>query len=136
LNRAGILFSGANAYWTGEDIPNGVDNGILTAKEATYVSLQNTELLVLSACETGLGEIKGSEGVFGLQRAFRASGADNLLMSLWKVPDNETAEFMEAFYGHYFSENNIKDSYQHAQKVMREKYPNDPYKWAGFVLMR
>ncbi|HAP69446.1 MAG TPA: hypothetical protein DCR04_06930 [Flavobacteriales bacterium] len=136
LYRAGILFSGANTYLTGQNLPSGVDNGVLTAKEATYVSLRNTELLVLSACETGLGEIQGSEGVFGLQRAFRASGADNLLMSLWKVPDNETAEFMEAFYGHYFSDHSIKDSYQHAQKVMRGKYPNDPYKWAGFVLMR
>jgi CHAT domain-containing protein/tetratricopeptide (TPR) repeat protein len=136
LNRAGILFSGANAYWTGEDIPNGVDNGILTAKEATYIPLINTELVVLSACETGLGEIKGSEGVFGLQRAFKAAGAEYVMMSLWKVPDYETSEFMQSFYGHYLSDHTIPDSYRHAQRAMRDKYPNDPYKWAGFVLMR
>ncbi|HAP69444.1 MAG TPA: hypothetical protein DCR04_06920 [Flavobacteriales bacterium] len=135
MNRSGILFSGANASWTGNE-PTTAENGILTAREATYVPLINTELVVLSACQTGLGEIKGSEGVFGLQRAFKAAGAEYLLMSLWKVPDQETAEFMESFYGQYLSNHTIPDSYHHAQRVMRDKYPNDPYKWAGFVLMR
>ena len=74
LNRAGLLFTGANNTWAGKPIPN-VEDGILTAYEAANVSLSNTQLVVLSACETGLGEIKGSEGVFGLQRAFKMAGA-------------------------------------------------------------
>jgi tetratricopeptide (TPR) repeat protein/CHAT domain-containing protein len=136
LNRAGLLFSGANHTWQDGEVSEGMEDGILTANEATYIPLLNTELVVLSACETGLGEIKGSEGVFGLQRAFKAAGAEYVMMSLWKVPDQETSEFMESFYGEYLSDHTIPESYHHAQKVMREKYPDDPYKWAGFVLMR
>ena len=136
LNRAGLLFSGANHRWQDGEVPDGKEDGILTANEATYIPLTNTELVVLSACETGLGEVKGSEGVFGLQRAFKAAGAEYVMMSLWKVPDQETAEFMESFYGQYLSNHTIPDSYHHAQRTMRDKYPNDPYKWAGFVLMR
>jgi CHAT domain-containing protein len=74
--------------------------------------------------------------VYGLQRAFKQAGAEYLLMSLWKVPDNETAEFMSTFYGHYFGGSPIEDAYLLTQKAMREKYRNDPYKWAAFVLMR
>ncbi len=114
----------------------GAEDGILTANEATYISLPNTELVVLSACETGLGEIQGSEGVFGLQRAFKAAGAEYVLMSLWKVPDAETSEYMEAFYGKYLGGSSIPDAYRHAQQTMRRKHPKEPYKWAGFVLMR
>jgi tetratricopeptide (TPR) repeat protein/CHAT domain-containing protein len=136
LNRAGLLFAGASHTWNGEEVPEGMEDGILTANEATYIPLINTELVVLSACETGLGEVKGSEGVFGLQRAFKAAGAEYVMMSLWKVPDQETSEFMESFYGHYLSDYTIPDSYHYAQRTMREKYPNDPYKWAGFVLMK
>jgi tetratricopeptide (TPR) repeat protein/CHAT domain-containing protein len=136
LNRAGLLFAGASHTWNGEEVPQGMEDGILTANEATYIPLTNTELVVLSACETGIGEIKGSEGVFGLQRAFKAAGAEYVMMSLWKVPDQETSEFMQLFYGEYLSDHTIPDSYHYAQKIMRNKYPDDPYKWAGFVLMR
>ncbi len=136
LNRAGLLFAGANSTWKGQEIPTGREDGILTANEATYIPLNNTELVVLSACETGLGEIKGSEGVFGLQRAFKAAGAKYVMMSLWKVPDQETSEFMTEFYSSYLNGVSIPDSYHKAQKVMRNKYPHDPYKWAAFVLMR
>jgi len=136
LNRAGLLFAGANSTWNGQETPTDREDGILTANEATYIPLNNTELVVLSACETGLGEIKGSEGVFGLQRAFKAAGAEYVMMSLWKVPDQETSEFMTEFYSNYLNGTSIPDSYQKAQKVMRNKYSNDPYKWAAFVLMR
>ena len=136
LNRAGLLFAGANSTWKGQETPTDREDGILTANEATYISLNNTELVVLSACETGLGEIKGSEGVFGLQRAFKSAGAKYVMMSLWKVPDLETSEFMTEFYSSYLNGTSIPDSYHKAQKVMRNKYPQDPYKWAAFVLMR
>ncbi len=136
LNRSGLLFAGANRVWQGEQMPEGREDGILTAYEATGVILQNTKLVVLSACETGLGDIKGSEGVFGLQRAFKAAGAEYLLMSLWKVPDRETAEFMNAFYERLFAGKYIPDAFRETQTLMRKNYPEEPYKWAAFVLVR
>jgi len=136
LNRSGLLFSGANTAWKGEPVTEGLEDGILTAYEASHVSLPNTQLVVLSACETGLGDIKGSEGVFGLQRAFKLAGAEYLLMSLWKVPDQETAEFMIKFYELLFSTKDIPGSYDKTQRYMKEKYSKEPYKWAAFVLVR
>ncbi len=97
LMRSGLILSGANLAWKGEDIPEGVDDGILTAYEVSGMDLFNTQLVVLSACETGLGDIKGSEGVYGLQRSFKMAGVDFLIMSLWQVPDKETSEFMTMF---------------------------------------
>ncbi|MBP7077344.1 MAG: CHAT domain-containing protein [Bacteroidales bacterium] len=136
LNRAGLLFAGANNSWQGKASNDGIDDGILTAYEATNVILGNTELVVLSACETGLGEIKGSEGVFGLQRAFKNAGAEYIIMSLWKVPDAETAEFMEYFYKKLFGGESIPDAFRNTQQYMNTKYPDEPYKWAAFVLVR
>jgi CHAT domain-containing protein/tetratricopeptide (TPR) repeat protein len=136
LNRAGLLFAGANTTWQGKTTEAGIDDGILTAYEATNVTLLNTELVVLSACETGLGEIKGSEGVFGLQRAFKNAGAEYIIMSLWKVPDAETAEFMEHFYKQLFSGKDIPESFRNTQNYMKQKYPTEPYNWAAFVLVR
>ncbi len=136
LNRAGLLFAGANNYWQGKKQIEGLEDGILTAYEATNLSLNNTELIVLSACETGLGEIRGSEGVFGLQRAFKNAGVEYIMMSLWKVPDAETAEFMEQFYKKLFSGKTIPEAFLYAQNAMKKKYPDEPYKWAAFVLVR
>ena len=98
-------------------------------------NLGNTELVVLSACETGLGDIQGNEGVYGLQRAFKIAGAKYLVMSLWQVPDQETAVFMVSFYKNWLEEKmTIPDALQSAQKEMRERFIN-PYQWAGFVLV-
>jgi len=134
LRRAGLLLSGANHTWLGETIPQGLEDGILTAYEVAQLNLSNTELVVLSACETGLGEVQGSEGVYGLQRAFKMAGANHLIMSLWKVPDKETQEMMELFYQYYLQEHlPIREAFRKAQQVMREKYA--PYYWAAFVLV-
>lgn len=136
LMRSGLLFAGAEHVWAGDTIPENVEDGTLTAYEVSNMYLPNTKLVVLSACETGLGDIKGSEGVFGLQRAFKMAGVENIIMSLWKVPDTETAEFMEGFYTSWFSGSTIDDAFRNTQNTMKKKYPHQPYKWAAFVLIR
>ncbi|MDD3771729.1 MAG: CHAT domain-containing protein [Weeksellaceae bacterium] len=136
LTRSGLLFSGANHFWNHSKPNRTSEDGILTAYEVSNISLLNTELVVLSACETGLGDVKGSEGVFGLQRAFKSAGANYLLMSLWKVPDKETAEFMEEFYKNLFENKDIEQSFTKTQNHMKQKYPDNPYSWAAFVLVR
>ena len=136
LMRSGLLFAGANHSWMGEQVPDNIDDGILAAYEISNLYHPNTKLVVLSACETGLGEIKGSEGVYGLQRAFKMAGVEYIIMSLWKVPDAETVEFMETFYEKWFSGTTIEEAFRYAQHNMKNKYPDQPYKWAAFVLIR
>ncbi len=136
LNRAGLLFAGANNAWKNETELKGFEDGILTASEASTLNLRNTQLVVLSACETGLGEVKGSEGVFGLQRAFKNAGVEYIIMSLWKVPDAETAEFMKHFYSELFTGKSIPEAFRTTQKYMKNLYYNDPFKWAAFVLVQ
>ena len=133
LIRSGVIMSGANLAWKGLEISEGVDDGILTAYEVSGMDLFNTQLVVLSACETGLGDIKGSEGVYGLQRSFKMAGVDYLIMSLWQVPDKETPEFMTLFYTHLLNTKNIREAFTETQRAMRNKY--DPYYWAAFVLI-
>jgi CHAT domain-containing protein len=136
LFRMGLLFAGGNNIWRGR-IAKNVGNGIVTAYEiSSSMYLPNTKLVVLSACETARGHIDGSEGVYGLQRAFKIAGAQNLVMSLWKVPDAETSEFMQAFYRNIFNRQSISDAFYNARDTMKIKYRNDPYKWAAWVLVR
>jgi CHAT domain-containing protein len=110
-----------------------VEDGIATAYEISQLNLSNTELVVLSACETALGDIKGSEGVFGLQRAFKMAGVKKMIVSLWQVPDKETAELMAGFYNYWLGGKMIKDAFIQAQADMRKKY--SPFYWAAFVLI-
>lgn len=135
LMRSGILLAGANYIWSGKPI-KGIEDGVLTGYEVSNMYLPNTKLVVLSACETGLGQIQGSEGVYGFQRAFKIAGVENLVMSLWKVPDNTTAEFMQLFYNQLFDKKSISDAFYSAQSIMRNKYRTTPYKWAGMVLIQ
>ena len=106
---------------------------MLTAFEIAQMDLSNTQLVVLSACETALGDLQGSEGVFGLQRAFKMAGVKNLIVSLWQVPDKETVELMTAFYTKLFSGKPVREAFYLAQKEMRNKYT--PFFWAAFVLV-
>jgi len=131
--RSGLIFSGANKYWSKTVENTSTDDGILTASEISNLDLSACQLVVLSACETGLGEVKGSEGVFGLQRAFKMAGVKNIIMSLWKVPDAQTAELFDIFYSECFAGKTIHEAFQSAQSQMKAKY--SPYYWAGFVLL-
>jgi len=133
LLRSGIVLSGANRVWSGQTPIAGREDGIVTAYEIAQMDLSKTDLVVLSACETALGDIKGNEGVFGLQRAFKLAGVKNMLLSLWKIPDAETAELMSLFYGHYLKGMTARESLYQAQKEMRKKYT--AFYWAAFVVI-
>ena len=135
LFRSGLLFAGANNAWQGNNI-TGIQDGIVTAYDVANMYLPNTKLVILSACETALGDIHGSEGVYGLQRAFKIAGVQNLVMSLWEVPDTEAAEFMQKFYFNMFNKQPVADAFYHAQTEMKNKYRNEPYKWAAWVLIK
>lgn len=135
LFRSGLLFTGANNSLNGRSV-KGIEDGILTAYEVSDMYLPNTKLVVLSACETALGDIEGSEGVYGLQRAFKMAGVQNIVMSLWEVPDKETSEFMQVFYKKLFDKQSVSDAFFNTQTFMKNKYRNEPYKWAAWILVR
>lgn len=135
LMRCGLLFSGANHIWEGNEPLDNIENGILTAYEISKLNLSATRLVVLSACSTGLGDVDYNEGVYGLQRAFRLAGATSMIVSLRKVPDKETKELMILFYKNFTSGIKMKEAFDNAQKEMRRKYPENPKKWAGFILI-
>ncbi|MCB0477447.1 MAG: CHAT domain-containing protein [Crocinitomicaceae bacterium] len=132
LMRSGFVLYGANDVWERDPFDEGED-GILTASEISNLDLRKTDLVILSACETGLGDIKGSEGVYGLQRSFKVAGVKYLVMSLWQVPDKETAEFMTKFYENLIQLKDLNKAFEFTQSYMRKKY--DPYFWAAFVLV-
>ncbi len=134
LLRSGLILAGANKAWSGEPVARTEEDGILTALEISRLDLSSTELVVLSACETALGDIRTGEGVFGLQRSVLSAGAASLLMSLWKVPDEPTAELMASFYNAWLTGAKKSDALRQARTSLRTKYP-DPMIWAPFVLV-
>ena len=138
--HSGLFFAGANRTRSGAAPAAGADNGILTAYEASQLNLQGAELVVLSACETGLGEQGNSEGVFGLRRALQEAGADAVMMSMWSVPDQETQELMALFYAKWLTGLDKPEALRQAQlaerDVVRKRYGRDlPYYWGAFVLV-
>ena len=135
--RSGLILAGGNQAWkTGNPLRPDMEDGILTAYEISQSNLRGTELVVLSACQTGLGDIQSNEGVYGLQRAFKIAGARYLIMSLWSVPDQATQEFMTLFYQKWLTENlALPEAFETTQSMMRNKYPNKPLNWAGWVLV-
>lgn len=134
--RSGLVLANGNFAWQyGRPLVSGMEDGILTALEISQLDLSNVQLVVLSACETGLGDIQGNEGVYGLQRAFKIAGAKYLIMSLWQVPDRETMQFMTTFYRNWLEEQlTIPEAFRKTQLEMRDRFFN-PYAWAGFVLL-
>jgi len=137
LLRSGLILAGGNRAWQGDTVPAGMEDGILQAKEVSNMDLRNTRLVVLSACETGLGDVKGSEGVFGLQRSFKMAGVDYLLISLWQVPDEATQQLMTMFYENLFTGRPVREAFSDAQNRLRKLKPEyeDPYYWAAWALV-
>lgn len=131
---SGLLFAGCNNAWTGKEIVEGVEDGILTADEISRLDLSGNKLIVLSACNTGLGDIDNVDGVFGLQRGLKRAGANTILMSLWKVPDEETKELMRLFYQELLNGNTPHQSLKIAQKQLMTN-GKSPYFWAGFIIL-
>jgi CHAT domain-containing protein len=130
--RSGLALAGANTWLKAGKPPEEAEDGLLTAEDVSGLDLLATELVVLSACETGLGQVHVGEGVFGLRRAFVLAGAKTLVMSLWKVPDDATRELMEEFYRRILAGEGRADALRAAQLGLKAKYP-DPYYWGAFI---
>ena len=142
LTRSELLFAGANKTLKNENSPMDEDDGILTALEISKLDLRGLNLVVLSACETGKGDITQGEGVFGLQRGFKKAGASTIVMSLWKVDDEATEMMMSQFYKNLCDGMEKHEALHSAQKHVREytdekgeKKYNYPHFWAGFIIL-
>jgi len=126
--RSGLVFAGVNALSSAED------DGVLTALEASNLDLRGTKLVVLSACETGLGEVRNGEGVFGLRRAFVVAGAETLLMSLWQVADEATKDLMTSYYSRLSKGEPRAEALRQAQLAMlKDAKTAHPFFWAAFI---
>jgi CHAT domain-containing protein len=132
LLRSGLALAGANTWMHRGRLPAEAEDGLLTAEDVSGLDLLDTELVVLSACETGLGKVHVGEGVFGLRRAFVLAGAKTLIMTLWKVPDQQTQELMEDFYRRILSGEPRAEALRQAQLALKTKY-FEPYYWGGFI---
>ena len=137
LSRSGLLMAGCNNILRGEKLPNDIDDGILFAKEIAGMNLKNLDLVTMSSCDSGLGDVTG-EGVYGLQRAFKKAGARTILMSLQKVDDEATQILMVEFYKNLVSGKSKHQSLKDAQKNLRQvdngKYDKPEY-WASFIML-
>ncbi len=134
LLRSGLLFSGAAAAMDEGPTISREDNGILNAYEAMNLDLKDTQLVIMSACETGSGEIVNGEGVYGLSRSFQVAGAKKIIMSLWKVDDEATQELMTNFYSSWAKTSDPHEAFLLAQRTVKAKY-QEPYYWGAFVLL-
>ncbi len=135
LLRSGLMLANAESVFDTNNVNHSsTNNGILTAYEAMNMDLSNTDLVVISACETGLGDIKVGEGVYGLQRSFQVAGANSLIMSLWKVDDNSTQQLMSQFYSNLRNGMSKSDAFRKAQMSIKEKFPEVKY-WGALILL-
>ncbi|MDZ4806774.1 MAG: CHAT domain-containing tetratricopeptide repeat protein [Bacteroidota bacterium] len=134
LLRSGLMLTGASEADKSKAGLDSSNNGIITSYEAMNLDLKGTKLVVLSACETGLGEIKAGEGVYGLQRAFLVAGAEAIVMSLWKVDDGATQQLMNNFYTNMMKNGDKQKAFKQAQQQLMTKF-KEPYFWGAFVMM-
>jgi CHAT domain-containing protein len=138
LLRSGLAFAGANTWARGGPLPLDAEDGLLTAEDVSGLDLLDTELVVLSACETGLGDTFRGEGVFGLRRAFTIAGAKTLVMSLWRVPDEQTRSLIADFYSRLIVGDGTgpgrSEALRTAQlELKRQPAYSDPYFWGAFI---
>ena len=133
LTRSGLCFSGSGDTWSGKST-GGQYDGVLTAAEIAGLNLTHTDVVVLSACQTGLGFLT-VDGVAGLQRGFKKAGVQTLIMSLWRVDDAATQLLMTEFYRHWVNDRQSKrEAFHHARNAVRQRFPEPDY-WAGFILL-
>ncbi len=133
LRRCGLILSGGQHAWLGESLPNGVEDGILTGEEIAGMDLSGTDLVVLSACQTGLGYID-REGVYGLQRGFKIAGAGTIIMSLWEVSDAATEVMMTKFYTQLAIGKSIRDAFDSAISAVKSQFEGPEF-WAAFIML-
>lgn len=136
MSLSGLVLSGGNAAWLGKPLPKGVLGGILSANDIARLDLSNTDMVVLSACQTGQGKAT-SEGLYGLQRAFKKAGVGTIVMSLWSVSDKITSDFMTTFFERLADTHNAwnkRKAFEEAKEIIRKKHP-DPFHWAAFVML-
>lgn len=132
---SGLIMAGGNAEWTGKKLPDGVLGGVLTANDIAQLDLSGTDMVVLSACQSGQGNVT-AEGLYGLQRAFKKAGVGTIVMALWKISDQKSAEFMVEFYKSLVDKDwDKRKAFENAKLIIRGRYPNDPYYWAAFVML-
>ncbi len=134
MSLSGLIMSGGNAAWRGKELPAGTLGGVLTANNIAHLDLSNTDMVVLSACQTGQGNAT-AEGLYGLQRAFKKAGVGTMVMTLWSVSDKVATEFMIKFY-EALAENNWDKhkAFEQTKSYIRTQHP-DPYHWAAFVML-
>ncbi|NUQ24377.1 MAG: CHAT domain-containing protein [Saprospiraceae bacterium] len=137
LMYSSLALAGYNRKVAGLPMPQHLEDGELTAYEVSHFLLLETKLVVLSACVSGLGETQSTEGVFGLQRAFRLAGARHVLVSLWQVDDAATTLLMQYFYHNWLNKKmDARQALRAAQQKMQQSKEYDhPYYWAGFVFI-
>ncbi|MDE6144628.1 MAG: CHAT domain-containing protein [Muribaculaceae bacterium] len=134
LLTCGLAMSGANKAWSGEDVENGMEDGILTGWEISCLDLSGCKLAVLSACETAQGDIDRINGIIGLQRALKLAGVKAMLLTLWPVDNELTEEFINGFYERLPESKNFNEAFVETQKEFRRRHP-DPYQWVPFFLI-
>jgi CHAT domain-containing protein len=127
--RSGIVLAGVNA-----SLKEGRDDGVVSADKILGLRLKGTDLVVLSACETGVGDVRNGEGVFGLKRSFILSGAKTVVMSLWSIPSKETTELMTDFYTLMAKGKTKAEALREARLNLMKKKSN-PFYWGAFVMV-
>ena len=134
MSLSGLIMSGGNAAWRGEELPAGTLGGVLTANNIAHLDLSNTDMVTLSACQTGQGNAT-AEGLYGLQRAFKKAGVGTMVMTLWSVSDKVATEFMIKFYESLVENDWDKHkAFEQTKSYIRTQHP-DPYHWAAFVML-